>query len=529
MRNISIRRSSVKERPLPVSPSSHPTRLCDPVKTLLQKQILVDILILLSLTMMAILVHGYHLGLEDEAVYLPAIKYQLDPGLYPHDSIFFLQQMKLTLYDELIALAIRLSHLKIELFIFVIHIFSVFLILLGCLGLSRRLFSTLAAQWGAVTLIVTILTIPVTGSALLLVDQYLHPRSFATAFILFAIVNILDKQFLRAASWLVISGIISPLMALYGISFIVLLLLQTNVLDSFRPLKMSFSLGLVSQSNIPIWNEVTRPYYYLAKWTWYELLGVVAPLVILFLLSFVRSSYVLPSFRLVSRRLSVFGLLFALISLALGTPSLEKFLSIQPMRSFHLVYLIFFLILGGMIGQEVLKNKPARWFLLFLPLCLGMFFTQRYQFSASDHIEWPGKKPTNQWVQAFEWIRDNTPQNAFFALDPCFMENNESDFHGFRALAERSMMADLVKDPAVVSVLFTANKLMANNFVGVSGACAKWHDQVTALKGWQDFRIEDFRRLKQQFGVDWVVLERPGLNNLTCPYANDAVMVCHID
>jgi hypothetical protein len=35
------------------------------------------------LTFLGLLAHGCHLGLEDEGVYLPAIKYYLDPALYP--------------------------------------------------------------------------------------------------------------------------------------------------------------------------------------------------------------------------------------------------------------------------------------------------------------------------------------------------------------------------------------------------------------------------------------------------------------
>lgn len=492
----------------------------------LRTQTMLDIAILVLLTVLALLVHGYHLGLEDEAVYLPAIKYHLNPHLYPHDSFLFLTQMKLTLYDKLIALAVSLSHLRIERFTFLAHLISIFLVLLGCLGLSRRLFLKREAQWASVALIAALLTLPVTGSALQLLDQYLHPRSFATAFILFSITCILDKRPVRAICWLLLTAMISPLMTLYGISFAALLMWKGSWPHPLRSSKLFLASGLALAPDIDIWSEVTRPYYYLLHWSWYELLGVVAPVVLLFSMSSIQSGTVLPSFKILCRRISLFGIVFSAITLAMGTPLLERFLSLQPMRSFHLVYMVFFLSVGGLIGEKILKNKPLRWVLLFLPLCVGMFAAQRYQFAASDHIEWPGIKPRNQWVQAFKWISENTPGNAFFALDPYFMECRGEDFHGFRALAERSMMADLVKDPAVVSVLFTANKLMANPFTGVS---EKWHEQVSALRGWKNFGIEDFGRLNRQFGVDWVVLEKPGVSGLRCPYENDAVMVCHVD
>jgi len=44
---------------------------------------------LLFLTAAAVLIHGYHLGVEDQTIYLPAIKKILDPSLYPRDAEFF--------------------------------------------------------------------------------------------------------------------------------------------------------------------------------------------------------------------------------------------------------------------------------------------------------------------------------------------------------------------------------------------------------------------------------------------------------
>lgn len=491
-----------------------------------QKTTLIDLAFLILLTFLGLVVHGYHLGLEDEAVYLPAVKYLLDGNLFPHDHMFFLPQMKFTLYDELFAYIVYCSRLRIELVIFAAHLLSVFLVLWGCLRFSRRLFAASEAQWASVTLIAALLTMPVTGTALLLVDQYLHPRSFATAFILFALVNVLDRRLPAAAVWLALAGIISPLMAVQGVSFAALLAWRGG--DGGLRAKLGTFCAAAStvQSGTSIWNEVTCSYYYLLQWKWYELFGVVAPLVILWIFSRMDG---LPSFRMVSRRICLFGVLFTFISLTMSMPVFERFLGLQPMRSFHLVYLILMLSCGGLIGGKILKNKPLRWIIFFLPLCIGMLSVQRYQFPASDHIEWPGMKPKNHWVQAFNWVRENTPKDAFFALDPYCMENGGAEFHGFRALAERSMMPDLVKDPVVVSVLFAANKMTSDRSVDLSGISALWYEQASALRGWKSFGLEDFRRLKERFGVNWVILEKPGLEGLPCPYENSSVKVCHID
>jgi len=171
------------------------------------------------LTLVCLLVHGYHLGLEDEAVYLPAIKYELDATLFPHDSIFFLNQMKYTIYPKTMAVLVRLTGVELSYVIFSMYIVSIFLFLLGCLRLSRKMFITPEAQWSSVMLIAALLTLPVAGTAVLLFDQYLHPRTFAAAFILFSLVEVFEGRLLKAMAWTLAAGMMNPLLACPGAFF----------------------------------------------------------------------------------------------------------------------------------------------------------------------------------------------------------------------------------------------------------------------------------------------------------------------
>ena len=54
----------------------------------------------------------------------------------------------------------------------------------------------------------------------------------------------------------------------------------------------------------------------------------------------------------------------------------------------------------------------------------------------------------------------------------------------------------------------------------------EWQRQFSAQKNWKQFQLTDFERLKAEFGVNWVVLQRPGITELTCPYQNSVVLVC---
>ncbi|NTV43982.1 MAG: hypothetical protein HGA63_11845, partial [Syntrophobacteraceae bacterium] len=355
-----------------------------------------------------------------------------------------------------------------------------------------------------------------------------------TGAILFAVVGVLDKRLITATILIALAAIVHPLMAAFAVVFTVFL--------AWRPLRPAaevntpglFASGLATNPDSVVWQEIrlNRRHHYLLQWTWYEWLGILAPLIMLFSMSAVPIRGATPALGHVSRRLALFGLFFFTVALATTLPTdLGRLGPFQPMRSLHLVYLIFFLLAGGLIGGFLLKRRPLRWILFFLPLCLVMAMAQRNSFSSTEHIVWPWTSSQNRWLQAFDWIRHNTPRDALFALNPHHMKLAGEDFHGFRALAERSMLADLVKDPGVVAESFALEAVRNNSKKEEKPPkiADAWYQQTRALQGWRDFGPEEFRRLRDQFGVTWVVVEGRVIEGLVCPYRNDAVAVCRLD
>jgi len=224
---------------------------------------------------------------------------------------------------------------------------------------------------------------------------------------------------------------------------------------------------------------------------------------------------------LVAERLVYFGVFQLAVALVMLLPArLERLRPLEPMRFLHLVYLLFVLLSGGLLGQYVLKKHALRWLLLFVPLSVGMFYAQRQMYPETAHLELPGllsrnEASHNSWVGAFRWISRNTPVDSQFALDPHYMELPGEDYHGFRALAERSVLADAVKDAGMVA--------------RVPRLAPRWQREVEAQRGWRDFQRRDFLRLQREFGVDWVVLQVPGVDGLSCPYRNSQVVVCRVE
>jgi len=479
------------------------------------------LLILVGVSLLAFLVQGYHPGVEDDGVYLAAIKKDLTPALYPHDADFFRIQLQATIFDKLIAGSVRVTHLPPGVTILLWQFASIVLILWGCLRICRRVFVEPHTQWAGVAFIAALLTLPVSGSALYLDDQYLHPRALATAAILAAVVAVLDRRLVLAGFLLALAFAIHPLMASFGISYCIFLSWRRGGNPSACLAAAMLPLGWVFQPTSPAWQQaaITRDYYFLGRWQWFEWLGVIAPLFLLwgiYRLGRKNGSLVQAQ---VASRLVWFGVFQLAVAVAIMLPSsLDRLKPFQPMRFLHLIYLLFFLLAGGLIGQKILRRHVYRWLLLFVPLAAGMFWAQRQTFPATAHLEWPGAKPGNSWVEAFEWIRQNTPSDSLFALDPYYMKLPGEDFHSFRALAERSALADYVKDPSVATQ--------------VPSLAVRWKEEVDAQKDWRNFRAEDFQRLKSRFGVSWVVLARPGMpggvQNMDCPYSNRAVFVCRI-
>jgi hypothetical protein len=184
------------------------------------------------------------------------------------------------------------------------------------------------------------------------------------------------------------------------------------------------------------------------------------------------------------------------------------------MRYLHLLYYFMPLIAGCLLGKYLLKSSIWRWAVFLLVINAGMFAAQRELFAGSEHLELPGRSTANPWLQAFAWIRQNTPVNAYFALDPQYMAAPGEDYHSFRALAERSQLADALKDTAVVTQVPDIGPV--------------WERQVAAQEGWSRFQLADFERLKAEFGVNWVLVSYPQPAGLACEWHNDLLTVCRV-
>lgn len=484
-----------------------------------------QITLLIAITLLSILVHGYHVGTDDAAIYVPGIKKAADPSLYPSGSDFFMHHAGLSVFPHLVAGVTRLAHLSIEWSMLLWFAFAQFLLLWSAYQLAEQCFRSERARWAGVGLLAALLCVPVAGTALIIADSYMTARSLSTPLVLLSAACFLGGRTRAAWLWLLSAFLVHPQMAIYGAGFGLLMAIEARSRERVGFVEAApvlpaliFPFLVHFQPAQGAYREVltSRAYFQVTTWHWWEWVGVIAPLAILAVCSRVYLKTVEPAFSLVAKILIGLGLISTVAALLLASDAdFAYLLRLQPMRSFHLIYVIFFILLGGLMGEYLLRARVWRWILCFGALSTGMFALDVATYPASPHIERPGVRYSSEWLSSFLWIRDHTPKDALFALDPEYLSKPGVDLHGFRAIAERSALADQEKDSGAASVF--------------PELADEWKDESSAQSDWAHVSEARLQSLRERYGVTWVLMENSApTSDLVCPYANGDLRVCRI-
>jgi len=489
------------------------------------------------LTAFALAVHGYHPYAEDGGIYLAGVKRLLNPSLYPHWSEFVTEHLRFSVFAPLVATLVRASHLPLMTVWLLLYVVTFWLTLFAAWMLAIRCYPSREARCGAVALLAVWLTMPIAGTSLMLMDPYLSARSISTPCTLFALIGVLDFFSLRSGrirsialccSSLLLAGLIHPLMAAYALACVLLLLclLSSNLrvkgggaaaLSLFAILAAAILYKIAPPETAEYLRvALTRTYWFVASWHWYEQFGLAAPLVILGTVGLQRRHPSNATARGLALTATVAGTIAIIVASLFARTNSSTYLvaRLQPLRIFQLVYILMILALGAFLGQTLLQRKLSRWIVTFALLALIMLCAERYTFPNSAHFESPGREPRNDWERAFEWIRLSTPVDALFALDAHYVTQPGEDAQTFRAVAERSAIADYSKDGGEASITPALTRLWFTGQAAQTGLNAE-----TDAK-----RVATLRPL----GVSWVVLSSGTPTGFMCSYADEAVKVCRL-
>lgn len=464
-------------------------------------------------------VHGYHPFAGDAGIYTSGIRHILDPSLYPLNAAFPDAFTHFSVFAWTVAALVRLTHLSLAWILLPLHLLSVWLFLAASNSLASRIFAANSARWCAVALAGACCALPVAGTALVVMDPYVTARSFSTPLSLFAVAACLDGRRLRTALLLTLAVVLHPLMGCYTVGFIFLLfLVRTNRLRAAL-IVCAAAIGLagagfVFAHGVPASsayreavNLPQRSFLFLARWHWYEVLGLFLPLM-LFVLAvgrFQRATAI--------RALCITSTLAGSTSIfiaALFVPPAGPYLLVplQVLREFHIIYAVGVLLSAGALARFRMASAA-----LLVLLFVGMAFAEHLTWPGCARIEWPGSAPSNPYQQAFLWIREHTPPEAVFAFDPQFVYWPAEDEQGFRALAERDHLAD-DKDAGIVAVL--------------PRLAPRWAAQRNSELAVNRMSDDQRRNILMAAGASWILLPPGSPSTLPCPYRNSAVQVCSL-
>lgn len=493
------------------------------------------------LTVLVPLINGYHPYAEDGGLYMAGIKWLLDPALYPHGTAFVTEHLRFSLFAPMVAALVRQSHLGLPVVLLLLHLASIWLVLFAAYLLAARCYGSLRARVGAVSLLAMWITLPIAGTSLMLMDPYVTARSLSTPCVLFALVGMIDflrpATNLRTGRWrgliiccasLIVAAIMHPLMAAYGFGCVLVL---GCMLSPIRQLRLwgttalcvaAFGIAAAIQSLSPPANALyrqvamTRFYWFLGAWHWYEWFGLAAPLAILANVGLSVRQQDATARGALARMAAVCGVVAVAVAMLFARPQSAALMvaRLQPLRIFQIVYVVLILAVGAALAEWVLQRHWWRWAVMFCLLAGVMLVAERRTFPDSAHLELPWTLPQNQWEQAFLWIRGNAPKTALFALDAHYITSPGEDAQCFRAIAERSVLPDYSKDggeASITPVLMTA-----------------WEDGEVAQAGIDlESGAQRIAALKP-LGVTWVVLKRDAVTGFDCAYTNEAVKVCRL-
>ena len=480
-----------------------------------------DITRLALLTPFVLLIHGYHPFADDAGIYVAGIRKLLDPTLFSVDSSFVLAHTHVSTFAHLFAGGIKLLHIPLRIALFGTYLVSVFGFLFGCFQLSRRIFRNKQLLWGATLSASALFTLPVAATALWIMDPYVTARSLSTPFSLFALAACVNRKLKRTALWLLATALLHPLMAVYLAAFLAAYVLVCA--GRWRGLVAacvtSFAVSAAvyygtRHAALPNGYKeavLSKTYFFLSFWRWYEILGLVLPLLLMAVAACRTRNTTVRDLCLSC--IATGTTASAIAACFVHTDGSFLLARIQPLRAFLLIYIVGVLLLGAFLAS-CLRGRRSLGIAILVFVSALMMMVQKKAYITSAHVEWPLAAPRNPWQQAFLWIRENTPRNAVFAIDSNYTKVASEDTQGFRATAMRSALVDELKDGGVAAIF--------------PELAPPWKSQRDLEIGLDHLSDQERVARLRPAGVSWILLSAASETQFACPYRNAAVIVCRL-
>lgn len=519
-------------------------------------------LIILLLSLLAIISHGYQFTVSDQEIFIPYILKAQDPSLFKNDILFDQISAQTSIFYQVVAELSKV--LGLEITFFVGFLIFQFLFFVGLYNLSNLLLKDNKLAY--LSLLVFFLPKFIGGTATATFDTFFGYRSVGVIFLIFYLFYLLKHQFTKAAVVAAIGFWFHPLSIIPNLALLPVFHLYKsgfNLKEVIKPLIifLLISLPLVltatSSSNLfsslltrdSSWFSIIRSrvdYIFPSLWTlrgWAALflyitlifgflkvlrkeirrgiLLIFAASLAIFVINYlILDLHELPGFAKFQMGRSITSLAYIAFCISplllIGRNQIQKFLGLISFIALILNQFNIFLILiilyaitrvldyfekAPKLNQSVSDSFIATIFVAFIFLNIAINF-KSFQ-NINQKIQFP--KQTNDWIALQLWARNHTNFQDRFLVPPYLT--------GFRILSQRPIVGD-IKDGAVV--------IYDSNFA------KGWSEMINDFKYYDLIKENDFINLKNKYSFDYIVTKSNQSLKFRIIYQNNSFIVYKI-
>ncbi len=538
--------------------------------------------LLTALTLLTLLVQGYHPFAEDGGVYVAGVEITLDPKLFPRYTAFVREHLRFSVFAPVMAALIHLTHLSLADVLLGVELASLWLTFYAARQILRRCGFGDTAQLAGLTLLAVWATLPVAGTSLLLIDPYVTARSLSTPLSLWAVAFAMDdwspasrgrRSLYGCLACLILAGLFHPLMAAYALALIIF----QRAARLRTPARAWAALTLFALLLAAVLQALARPespaivaasysryYWFLSQWQWFELLGLAGPLLILGGLAASRrpgrsavsasptgpvtphgvpagpadasSDGTRATLRTLCRAGVALGLTAILVALVFAREGERAHVvaRLQPLRIFLLLYALMALLLGAWLAEIlpvvlqawVSRRAPGRAlpaFLLPAMAALVLLLLGGLMFMVQRRTFPASQHLELPWRAAHNpnpWTQAFLWARAHTPRDALFALNA-------KYVNEDGEDAQTFRATAERSAIPDFSK--DGGEAAITPALAGLWQQGAAAQVNLSTESDSVRDARlRPFGVTWMVLHSSAVTRHPCPYDNGTVKVCRL-
>jgi hypothetical protein len=458
---------------------------------------------------------GYRFGVGDQAFYEPATRLARSPELFPHDRELIASQARLTVVDEVLAGASRLTGLDLPALFLALYVVTLIVLCLASHDLARALGFTPWATGAFLALLTLRHRIARTGANTL--EGYMHPRQLAFALGVAALVASLKQRWGWMAIWWLIAAALHPTTAMWWAAFLLGGLLVDQIRRRFSDLRLVslVCLGalilihvLLRYSGASGWFEVmdadwqrvfeAKDYVFTSTWPPYAWAVNLAYLPLIWMLSRARfrSGTAHPAERRLWDGAMTLFLVFA-VSQIFTAADLALAVQLQVSRVFWWLDFVLALYLAWWLTTRARHFAVAA--IIILSAGRGIY---TLMFDQPERSIVRMDLAADGWTDVMRWIRTQ-PSDWQVLAHP-----DHAWIYGpsVRVAASRDVVLESVKDTSI-SMYSRATAMRVA-------------ERLNALSQFDTMTAGDFKAVAARYGATVLVVDRARVVDLPRLYAN---------